>query len=94
MNEELKVIISASIDKFKSSVNEANQTVKGFGKDANNTMDKLNKTIANVGKTIIAAFSVREIVNFSKECFAAYNNQLQQETKLAEVMRIRQNATD
>ena len=94
MNEELKVIISASIDKFKSSVNEANQTVKGFGKDANNTMDKLNKTIANVGKTIIAAFSVREIVNFSKECFAAYNNQLQQETKLAEIMRTRQNATD
>ena len=94
MNEELKVIISASIDKFKSSVNEANQTVKGFGKDANNTMDKLNKTIANVGKTIIAAFSVREIVNFSKECFAAYNNQLQQETKLAEVMRARINATD
>ena len=94
MNEELKVIISASIDKFKNSVNEANQTVKGFGKDANNTMDKLNKTIANVGKTIIAAFSVREIVNFSKECFAAYNNQLQQETKLAEIMRTRQNATD
>ena len=94
MNEELKVIISASIDKFKSSVNEANQTVKGFGKDANNTMDKLNKTIANVGKTIIAAFSVREIINFSKECFAAYNFQLQQETKLAEVMRTRQNATD
>ena len=94
MNEELKVIISASIDKFKNSVNEANQTVKGFGKDANNTMDKLNKTIANVGKTIIAAFSVREIVNFSKACFEAYNNQLQQETKLAEVMRTRMNATD
>lgn len=94
MNEELKVIISASIDKFKSSVNEANQTVKGFGKDANNTMDKLNKTIANVGKTIIAAFSVREIVNFSKECFAAYSNQLQQETKLTEIMRSRIGATD
>lgn len=94
MNEELKVIISASIDKFKSSVNEANQTVKGFGKDANNSMDKLNKTIANVGKTIIAAFSVREIVNFSKECFAAYSNQLQQETKLTEIMRSRIGATD
>lgn len=94
MNEELKVIISASIDKFKSSVNEANQTVKGLGKDANNTMDKLNKTIANVGKTIIAAFSVREIVNFSKACFEAYNNQLQQETKLTEVMRTRMNASD
>ena len=94
MNEELKVIISASIDKFKNSVNEANQTVKGFGKDANNTMDKLNKTIANVGKTIIAAFSVREIVNFSKACFEAYNNQLQQETKLTEVMRTRMNASD
>ena len=94
MNEELKVIITASIDKLKNSVNEANQSVKGFGKDANNTMDKLNKTIANVGKTIIAAFSVREIVNFSKECFNAYNNQLQQETKLAEIMRARSNATD
>ena len=94
MNEELKVIISASIDKFKSSVNEANQTVKGFGKDANNTMDKLNKTIANVGKTIIAAFSVREIVNFSKECFEAYSNQLQQEQKLTEIMRSRIGATD
>ena len=94
MNEELKVIISASIDKFKSSVNEANQTVKGFGKDANNSMDKLNKTIANVGKTIIAAFSVREIVNFSKECFEAYSNQLQQEQKLTEIMRSRIGATD
>lgn len=94
MNEELKVIISASIDKFKNSVNEANQTVKGFGKDANNSMDKLNKTIANVGKTIIAAFSVREIVNFSKECFEAYSNQLQQEQKLTEIMRSRIGATD
>lgn len=94
MNEELKVIITASIDKLKSSVNEANQTVKGFGKDANNSMDKLNKTIANVGKTIIAAFSVREIVNFSKECFEAYSNQLQQEQKLTEVMRSRIGATD
>ena len=94
MNEELKVIISASIDKFKSSVNEANQTVKGFGKDANNSMDKLNKTIANVGKTIIAAFSVREIVNFSKACFEAYSNQLQQEQKLTEIMRSRIGATD
>lgn len=94
MNEELKVIITASIDKFKSSVNEANQSVKGFGKDANNSMDKLNKTIANVGKTIIAAFSVREIVNFSKECFAAYSNQLQQEQKLTEIMRSRIGATD
>lgn len=94
MNEELKVIISASIDKFKNSVNEANQTVKGFGKDANNTMDKLNKTIANVGKTIIAAFSVREIVKFSKECFEAYSNQLQQEQKLTEIMRSRIGATD
>lgn len=94
MNEELKVIITASIDKLKSSVNEANKTVKGFGKDANNSMDKLNKTIANVGKTIIAAFSVREIVNFSKECFEAYSNQLQQEQKLTEVMRSRIGATD
>lgn len=94
MNEELKVIITASIDKLKNSVNEANQTVKGFGKDANNTMDKLNKTIANVGKTIIAAFSVREIVNFSKECFEAYSNQLQQEEKLTEIMRSRIKATD
>ena len=94
MNEELKVIITASIDKLKSSVNEANQTVKGFGKDANNSMDKLNKTIANVGKTIIAAFSVREIVKFSKECFEAYSNQLQQEQKLTEIMRSRIGATD
>lgn len=94
MNEELKVIITASIDKLKNSVNEANQTVKGFGKDANNSMDKLNKTIANVGKTIIAAFSVREIVNFSKECFEAYSNQLQQEQKLTEIMRSRIGATD
>ena len=94
MNEELKVIITASIDKLKNSVNEANQTVKGFGKDANNTMDKLNKTIANVGKTIIAAFSVREIVNFSKECFEAYSNQLQQEQKLTEIMHSRIGATD
>lgn len=94
MNEELKVIITANIDKFKSNVNEANQTVKGFGKDANNSMDKLNKTISNVGKTIIAAFSVREIVNFSKECFEAYSNQLQQEQKLTEIMRSRIGATD
>lgn len=94
MNEELKVIITASIDKLKNSVNEANQTVKGFGKDANNSMDKLNKTIANVGKTIIAAFSVREIVKFSKECFEAYSNQLQQEQKLTEIMRSRIGATD
>ncbi len=94
MNEELKVIITANIDKFKNNVNEANKTVKGFGKDANDSMDKLNKTISNVGKTIIAAFSVREIVNFSKECFEAYSNQLQQEQKLTEIMRSRIGATD
>lgn len=94
MNEELKIIISANINDLKKNVSEANKKITGFGKDTKNNMDKLNKTIATIGKTIVAAFSVREIVNFSKECFAAYNQQIEAETKLTEIMKTRIGASD
>lgn len=94
MNEELKIIISANINDLKKNVGEANKKITGFGKDTKNNMDKLNKTIATIGKTIVTAFSVRAIVNFSKECFAAYNQQIESETKLTEIMKSRIGASD
>ena len=49
MNEELKVIISAEIAKFKKGVDNAKQTVKDFVKEGTKDFGKLNDEFQKVG---------------------------------------------
>lgn len=67
MNEELKVIITAKIDDFKKNLEEAKKQINGVGNTTNNASGKMVKALAKIGKAIAAAFTVKEIINFTKE---------------------------
>ena len=49
MNEQLKVIISAEVEKFKRSVNDAKKTVKDFVKNSLSDFESVNDEIQKVG---------------------------------------------
>lgn len=57
-------------------------------------MQKMTKSVMQLGTAIGLAFSVRQIISFANECNKMYSNQIVQETKLATIMRQRMNATD
>ncbi len=52
MNEELKVIISAEIDKLRQGVEKAKQSVKGFKDQVKAASADVDKTFANMGTAI------------------------------------------
>ena len=49
MNEQLKVIISAEIDKLKDNVNKAKQEIKNFVKGGKESFEKFNEEFQKVG---------------------------------------------
>ena len=67
MNEELKVIITAEIDELKKNTEEAKKQINGVGNTTNDTSGKMVKALSKIGKAIAAAFSVKAIINFTKE---------------------------
>ena len=67
MNEELKVIITAETSNLKKNLEEAKKQIKGVGNTTNDASGKMVKALAKVGKAIAAAFSVKAIINFTKE---------------------------
>ena len=63
MNEQLKIIISATVDKLKQEVNKASKTVKDFsksteteGKKVNKAFDKMGEAAKKAGAAISKAF--------------------------------------
>lgn len=55
MNEELKIIISAEIEKLKSELNKGKEELKGFEKQGESTGSKVGKAMAATGKAVGAA---------------------------------------
>ena len=45
LGEELKVIITAEVAKFKQGIDEANNQMNGFGKDTDSTSKKVKINI-------------------------------------------------
>lgn len=50
MNEELKVIITAEIDKLKKNIKDAQGQISGFSKESSSTGDKIKKVFSGIGK--------------------------------------------
>lgn len=50
MNEQLRVVISAEISKFKQNIDNAKKTIKDFVKDGTKDFDKLNEEFQKVGE--------------------------------------------
>ena len=64
MNEELKVIISAEIDKLKNNVEKAKRSIKDFVKDGTKDLGELNEELQKAGdvsKKALGAFGVAAI---------------------------------
>ena len=72
------IILSTKVD--TSGINQGVSSMKGI--------------IGKLGGVMAAAFSVKMITNFAKEIKNLYKIQMQNEVKLATVMRQRMNATD
>jgi len=58
MNEELKVIISAEIDKLKTQIANAKQQIQSFSSDAEKQADRVNKSFEKMGEGIKTAMKV------------------------------------
>ena len=63
-------------------------------KAINNGLGNLKSSLKSLAKIAAAAFSVKMIYDFAKASKEAYNVQIEQETKLATIMKQRNNATD
>lgn len=94
MDEKLQIIISAQVADLQKGCEEAKKQVATIGKETQTQSDKMAKAFSNIGKAIIAAFSVNAIKNFLGECSAAYNESVQNEAKLTEIMKTRIGASD
>lgn len=58
MNEELKIIISAEIDKLKSELQKGQKEVNKFTKGSGNALGKFTKTMKKVGSAVAAGLKV------------------------------------
>ena len=80
MDEKLQIIISAQIADLQKGCEEAKRQVGAIGKETQIQSDKMAKAFSNIGKVIVAAFSVNAIKNFLGECNKAYNESVQNDT--------------
>ena len=67
LNEQLKIIISAEIDKLKKGVADAKKEVGDLSGETEKQGSKITAAMKKVGVAIAAAFSVKAIVDFTKE---------------------------
>lgn len=83
MNEELKVIISANIDKLKQGISDAKGQISGFHKDTSSAGEKVKKVFsgigsaaAKVGKAVGAAMVAAgvAIVGIGKQALEQYGS--------------------
>lgn len=58
MNEELKIIISAEIDKLKSELQKGQKEVNKFTKSSGSSLGKFTKTMKKVGSAVAAGLKV------------------------------------
>lgn len=83
MNEELKVIISANIDKLKQGISDAKGQISGFdkesssaGKKIKNVFSGIGKAAATVGKAVGAAMASAgvAIAGIGKQALSQYSS--------------------
>lgn len=70
------------------------RSLQNVQSQANTAGTKISNSFKKIGTAIAAAFSVKMIVNFGKECINLANVQTEAETKLTTVMKQRMQATD
>lgn len=91
--EELNVKITAQNEQFKKQIDEVNNKLSGMQDKSN----QVSKTLSSMFNLQLLNAGVRILTNaynaFNKMS-AGYFDKIEQETKLAEVMRERMNATD
>ena len=91
--EELNVKITAQNEQFKKQIDEVNNKLSGMQTQSN----KVSKTLSSMFNLSLLTTGVR-ILQSAYNAFSrmsqGYFDKIEQETKLAEVMRERMNATD
>ena len=67
MNEQLKIIITAEIDGLKKEVNNAKKQISDLSDESGKSAGKISSSLKKIGAAAVAAFSVKAIVDFTKE---------------------------
>lgn len=77
---------------FDTKINETGfkKGIKSLG----NGLDSIRNKLGGIGAALAAAFSVKVIKDFSKECKSLYDTQLEAEARLAQVMRNTMDSTE
>lgn len=70
-----------------------NNQLRNINAQANDVSKRISSSFKKIATAAVAAFSVKKIITFGKECVAAADVQTVAETKLLTVMRQRMNAT-
>lgn len=97
---ELVYKISGDMENLQTELKKSEAEIsklKDAMEQSTTTSGKMNKSFETAGKvvkTFIAAFAVKEVINFGKEAVAQAQALIEQQTKLAQVLRVSQNATD
>ena len=86
----LMVRAGADFSAITKQASKASQSMRGMQNSVSRSCNAMNKAAAGLKKAFMAvgaAVSVRAIVNFAKEAAAEYDQQIEGEVKLAQVMR-------
>lgn len=97
---ELIYKISGDMDNLKTELQKSEASIKKLEdamEQTNKMSNKLTKgfnAAANAIKGFVAGFAIKQIVDFGRAAVQVASQRLEQETKLAQVLRTSQNATD
>lgn len=94
---ELVYKLSGDMDNLKTELAKAETEIgklRASSESTGSTIGKAFSTAATVVKGFIAAYAVKAVIDFGRAAVASASEQLEQQTKLAQVLRVSKNATD
>lgn len=92
--KNLMVRAGADFSGLVKGTQKGTTSLKKFQSNTNKITSNISTSLRSIGKAVGIAFGTYAIVNFVKTSTEAYKTQLENETKLATVMKQRNNATD
>lgn len=107
--KELMVRLKADINSINQTTSQVNKGIRGMTKNLNNDIKKsmtlvskdvnksvngMSKSFKRLGLVIASVFAVNRLLRFGKASMDLYSTQIQQEMKLASIMKQRMGSTN
>ena len=86
MNEQLTIIIKAEMDGVKKAVSDAKKEIGGLDTQTSKSSNSITQSLAKIGKAMAAAFSVKMIVDFTKELINCASTVAAEQSAYSQIM--------